>query len=148
MRMCWWGGGGTGHVPSCCGIRSGLLSSFSTLKSGVEDLCSDLARSNVSEQADGPISLDVLLVTSVAVLDRWPAAVELGSRRVRHRKRRAITRRATNKKRAETAPVMMATKGLMAISLADGCGRGRSPVRNVTQTHAKLILILFKILWF
>jgi hypothetical protein len=121
------------HVPSCCGIRSGLLSSFSTLKSGVEDLCSDLASSNVSEQADGPISLDVLFVTSVAVLGRWPVA--FGSRRVRHRKRRAITRRATNKKRAETAPVMMATKGLMAISLADGCGRGRSPVRNGTDTR-------------
>ena len=129
------------RLPLSCGIRSGLLSSLATLKRA-DDVRVVLGSGHVALAAERIVSGDAAegapLARSVTVepLDLVEAARPVGSRRIRRqRRRRAITSRATKRNSAETAPVTMATKGLMAISLVAGAaGRDLSPDRD-THTH-------------
>lgn len=111
-------------------MRSGFRSSISGLNSGVLGL-SVLASSRVSDPAEGAASCVKKRSASV----EWDLSKEppLGCP-PRKRIRNATTRITANKNRADKAPVMMATRGLMAIPLEDGSGRGASTVHNSSIT--------------
>ena len=120
------------NLPFWWGMRSGFRSSISGLNCGVAVL-SVLAKSRVSDPADGAPSC-VKKRSASTEWDRskepplaWPPCKRI---------RNATTRITANRNKADRAPVMMATRGLMAIPLEDGSGRGGSTAQNIV---AKLI---------
>lgn len=106
------------------------------LNNGVmERSCSDLTRRSVSDPApDAPPATEPR-----CPLDRAPDDADITTAAAeaalncarRHCSRRATTKSEARRNRAEMAPVMMATKGLIWL-LEEGCGRGGS-----TTLHRK-----------